>query len=127
MKTNTYGRAAVEAAKNAAHGSPVDAWERSVQRLFPDQPASQKKGCPKGAFLGLCEEGMVADVPRGKYTRSKSNKAYALRAIQLLKAGAKPQSARELWSEIMNGEAKTYNNQCDVVLALWDEQLIAHK
>ena len=34
----------------------------------------------RGAFLGLCEEGLVKGIPAGKYSASKDNKQYAVRA-----------------------------------------------
>jgi hypothetical protein len=49
--------------------------------------SAQKKGCPRGAFLGLCEEGLVKGIPAGNYTTSKDNKAYAVRAAELLITG----------------------------------------
>jgi hypothetical protein len=54
--------------------SPVDAWEAAVARVFPSSESSRKKSCPKGAFQGLCEEGMVAGVNPGNYTRSLKTK-----------------------------------------------------
>jgi len=39
------------------------------------------KGCPRGAFLELCEAGMIKGIASGKYTRSKRNKEYAIDAV----------------------------------------------
>lgn len=38
------------------------------------ESTSQRKGCPKGVYLGLCEEGLVKGIPKGKYTKSKKIK-----------------------------------------------------
>jgi hypothetical protein len=54
-----------------------------MEKLYPTSPTSRKKDCPRGAFLGLCEEGLVKGIPAGKYTASKDNKAYAVRAAAL--------------------------------------------
>ena len=64
-------------------------WRRSI----PTSVSAQKKGCPRGAFLGLCEDGLVKGIPAGNYTVSKDNKAYAVRAAELLiegKQGTRP-------------------------------------
>lgn len=45
----------------------------------------KKKGCPRNAFLGLYEEGLVKGIPSGNYTRSKKNKEYAIKAVKILK------------------------------------------
>jgi hypothetical protein len=45
----------------------------------------KKKGCPKGTFLGLCEEGLVKGIPKGNYTKSVKNKKYAIKAVTVLK------------------------------------------
>ncbi|MED1724504.1 hypothetical protein P4V06_17235 [Brevibacillus parabrevis] len=65
--------------------SPLEAWERASIHIFGAGTASQKKGCPKSAFLGLCEEGFVRGIEPGSYTTSVDNKAYALQAVEWLK------------------------------------------
>ena len=56
---NRYGEAALLAARgsSAAGVDPVVRWESAMQKLYPTSPTARKKGCPRGAFLGLCEEG----------------------------------------------------------------------
>ena len=123
-----YGQTAVQATALVSGGSvqsPTDGWEVAVQRIFPNQEASQKKGCPKNTYLGLCEEGLVKGVPQGDYTRSQDNKRYALEAVQLLRGNSALASDRSLlWKAIMKGENKVENYQMDVVLTLWNEGLI---
>jgi len=78
---NKYGQAAVRAVRLINIGSissPVDAWERATSEIFGKGTSSQKKGCPRGAFLGLCEDGKVLGIPPGKYTSSTKNKSYAI-------------------------------------------------
>lgn len=59
------------------------------------------KGCPKDTFLGLCQCGLIKNVPKGNYTRSKKNLSYALEGVRILKLHPnKFTSSNELWSEI---------------------------
>jgi len=76
--TSKYGIIAVEAASAASNGvQPEIAWQLSAAKMFADSPASEHKGCPKSAFLGLAELGEIAGVKPGKYTKSIDNKRYA--------------------------------------------------
>jgi len=127
---NKYGNAAINATQmfnNDAAKSPQDAWSQSTIELFGANTPAQKKGCPKNAFLGLCEEGLVRGIPKGTYTyRSNSlNKTYAVDAVKLLKVNSELASDRNaLWNEVMEGVKKSQNSQMDVVLALWESGLI---
>ena len=50
-------------------------------KMFGEATTAQIKGCPKNAFLGLCEEGLVVDIEKGYYTErstSHKNKDYAI-------------------------------------------------
>jgi hypothetical protein len=118
-----YGNVALRAAALIEQGeSPPDAWRVAAREVFPGMEPSQKKGCPKGAFLGLCEDGLVLGVPRGRYTQSRDNKAYAITAVAILKGDPSLASrgAAALWGIVMRGREKKPNHQMDVVLALWD-------
>lgn len=123
-----YGEAAIAAVQMVATGRakhPCDAWVAAVKRVFPDSASSQAKGCPRGAFLGLCESGLVKGVPGGSYTRSKLNKQYAINAVQLLHR--RPNlvgDPNQLWQLVFGRAAKVENSQMDVVLALWQRGLI---
>lgn len=123
-----YGQTALLASRLVTEGkskSATDAWEAAAQQVYPNQNAAQKKGCPKGAYLGLCEEGLVQGVPQGDYTRSQANKSYALEAIRLLKEDSEFESdGSKLWKAIMKGANKVENSQMDVVLTLWNAGLI---
>jgi hypothetical protein len=123
-----YGDVAIGATELACGGlQPSEAWEKAARTIFPYSESLQDKGCPRGAFLGLCEDGRVAGVPAGNYTRSRDNKAYALRAVALLIAEPALANAdpKALWERVMNGDPKAYNSQMDVVLALWHRGLLA--
>ncbi|WP_420865668.1 DUF6979 family protein [Dickeya oryzae] len=45
-----------------------------------------KKSCPLSAFLGLCEDGYIKGIPKGKYTKSYKNKKYAVVAADIVLA-----------------------------------------
>jgi len=124
-----YGDAAIKANRFLLTGranSPSQAWSSAVKTIFPQSVSSQKKGCPKTTYLSLCEEGLIKGVPHGKYTRSSKNKCYAIDAVKLLKQEPALASDQELlWAKVIMGERKTPNNQMDVVIALWKENMIA--
>ncbi|GEJ56610.1 DUF6979 family protein [Anaeromyxobacter diazotrophicus] len=121
-----YGEAAVAAVNlvKLERFAPPEAWRRAVARTF-ESVSSQEKGCPQGAFLGLCEEGLVVGVPgapSGTYTRSVKNKQYAVAAVNILRRRASPvlPTPVTLWLEVQGGEWKQPNGQMDVVLGLWN-------
>jgi hypothetical protein len=115
---------AVELLQSYPGLGPVEAWERSTMRLFGNC-SSQNKGCPKGAFLGLCEEGLVKGVKRGQYTKSQKNKEYALRAIKYLRNHFEVESIEitDAWDFVTSGSGLTHNGQMDVVFALKEKGL----
>ncbi|MBM4042148.1 MAG: hypothetical protein FJ290_26935 [Planctomycetes bacterium] len=123
-----YGSAAVLATRLVQDGrlnSPVQAWEQSVRRVFPTSESEQKKGCPRDAYLGLCEEGIVLGVRSGKHTRSVRNKRYALDAYYLILRNPElVNEERRLWDAVTGNCGKAYNQQVDVVLSLWREGLL---
>jgi len=126
---NRYGEAALMATRqgSSANTSPAVRWESALGKLYPTSPIARKKACPRGAFLGLCEEGLVKGIPPGQYTTSKDNKAYAVRAAALLAEGTQSWSRNSLWQAVTNDPEKTHNSQMDVVLALWKNGLIVCK
>jgi hypothetical protein len=121
---NKYGLTALKSAQNYEDSySIVEIWSRSAKEVF-DTKSAQEKGCPKNTFLGLCEEGLVKGIPKGKYTRSEKNKNYALNAVSILKDNPnKVYSPKELWDKLELGDKRS-NSQMDVVLALWEHGLI---
>jgi len=123
-----YGLAAIEAVEliqSKKIEDPVEAWEISTSEIFGVGTSGQCKGCPKGAFLGLVEEGLIKNINAKKCTRSKKNKAYAIKAIDFLKENPdKNYSELMLWDLVIGDEYKKYNQQMDVVLSLWNSGLI---
>ena len=123
---NKYGIAALRAADNiiAKQMEPLDAWQEAVCHVFPGKEASQKKGCPKGAFLGLCEDGFIRGVKPGNYTNSQKNKQYAIDAVDYLRRNKNDSiSPSTLWLKIVKN--KRHNEQMAVVLALVNSGIIA--
>ncbi len=108
---------AVELARET--GNPVEAWKKALTKV-----GAADKGCPRSAFFGLCSEGFVTEIPPGKYTRSKKNKGYAVKAVSILRSNpGRGYTPSELWLEVTGGDVK-HNGQMDVVLALWTEGYI---
>jgi hypothetical protein len=127
---NKYGVVAIKAVELLSmveQSEPLTAWNTAASDVFGEGTWAQRKGCPKNAFLGLCEEGLIRGVPKGNYTyRSDSlNKAYAVEAVELLRVNPELANDRNgLWEEVMKGVKKSQNSQMDVVLALWNNDLI---
>ncbi|MGE4528705.1 MAG: hypothetical protein AB7D00_10095 [Rhodospirillaceae bacterium] len=122
-----FGRAALRAVEliKKCDIKPPEAWDLAISEMTP-QKSVREKGCPRSAFLGLCEEGLVICVekkPRGTYTKSVLNKQHAIDAIHYLIH--RPDSCNEpnkIWKEIAGN--KKHNSQMDVVCSLWKFGLI---
>ncbi len=125
-KGKSFGEVALECVKKCISENSVpssEIWfEIAKIKGFSDSMA--KKGCPKSAFLGLCEEGLVIGIQPGNYTTSRKNKSYAIEAVKILKKdNSLCNKPEELWGKIP-GTPTTYNHQMDVVCTLWNENLI---
>ena len=127
---NRYGEAALMAVRMETYGkalTPADRWEDAVKKLYPTTPAGQKKGGPRGAFLGLCEAGLVKGIAAGfaapATSQGNRNKAYAVKAVDLLRAGSH-KTVSQLWMGVTDGDVVEHASQMDVVLALWKNGLI---
>lgn len=123
-----YGEAAILAVQLLKEGSapdPRDAWALATKKIFPTSTDLQNKGCPKGAFLGLCNEGMIEGVPPGKYSNPTKNGKYATDAIDVLRKNKYLSSQPSLlWKKVV-GNTKTENHQMDVVVGLWEADCIS--
>ncbi len=123
---NKYSTAAIKAVNflnNHKAVSPEIAWEMATQELFRKGSPAQEKGCPKCAFLGLCEDGYIVGVPIGKYLRKQNsvNKDYAIQALNRIKAEPPGEfTPIKLWKRVVEGSGKHHDYQMDVVLALWE-------
>ena len=114
---NKYAQTALKAHTYIEKGiSAEEAWEKASCEYFKKGAASQVKGCPKCAFLGFFSK-------NEKITESK-NAQYAKKALKVLQTDPKRRyTAKELWVAIGN-ENKSYNQQMDVVLILWEKGII---
>jgi hypothetical protein len=114
------------AARQAAAGgnTPAGSWESAMERMYPTSPIARKKGSPRAAFLGLCEEGLVKGIPAGQYAASRENKGFAVRAAALLSEGTQRWSTSTLWRAVTDNPEKEHNGQLDVVMALWKNDLL---
>jgi hypothetical protein len=128
-----YGTTAVRAVERMQRGVPADAaWKSVADELFPDAPDARCKSCPREAFLGLCEAGLVQGVARKSRMEpvESPNRKYAVTAIRLLEAdpdlarGSKIGLWRRVMAELGEDPGKKHNQQIDVVLSLWEAGLI---
>lgn len=128
-----YGRIAIKAVKlfvNKKSKSPLEAWKEAAIEKTTSQ-SSQKKSCPKNAFLGLCEVGKIKKISGESDTATTPavNKNYAIKAVEILRNDSTLCTKEtELWKKVMKElgkkTSKSQNNQMDVVIALWDKGLI---
>ena len=105
-----------------------EAWRLAAEITFPHSKDSQTKSCPKSSFLGLCSMGKVKGIKESDYTKSEDNKLYALTALDILAANRNQHFApTELLRAVLkklNIKTKTHNSQMNVLLALWENDLI---
>ena len=122
-----YRQVAVLAAQSIREGvvaDPAEAWLKGAKKVFPSSSALQSKVCPKGAFLGLCIQGMIDGIPPGDYSKPSKNGEYAIAAVEILKGNPFLTSQPELLLNKAVGNTKTENGQMDVVIGLWEASLI---
>ena len=119
-----YRDAAVYAVELILAGEgPLEAWEKATKKFFPSSTNLRDKGCPKGAFLGLCNEGLIRGIPAGNYARSTKNGGYAVKAVEILKQNRFLVSQLDmLWKKI--APTISHNHQLEVVVGLWEAKLI---
>ena len=114
---NKYSLIAIRAFEFIEMGlSAEQAWEKASCEIYEKGSPSQKKGCPRNAFLGL-----TSKKPQSK---NGKNVLYARRAHEILQNNLnKSFTPNELWAMVID-KPKTHNSQMNVVLALWDKKLI---
>jgi hypothetical protein len=124
-----YGQAAIDAVSRLNTNSlvtPRDAWNQATIEIFGKGTSSQLKGCPRSAFLGLCEEGYIKGVAPGNYhLKSTKNKEYGIKAVALIKKDPSlVHDVNQLWDKVVEGEGKAHNSQMDIVVTLWNNRLL---
>lgn len=103
---------------------PEVAWKQAARKVFPAGKALQDKGCPKGAFLGLCRAGLVQGIEEHPTGPSNKNGEYAGAAVGVLKKNPFLCSQPGLLWKKVAGSSKTANHQMDVVIGLWQARRI---
>ncbi len=126
-KYNQAAIKAVELIHQDISYSPIKAWEIATAEVFGEGTWGAKKGCPKNAFLGLCEEGYVKGVSAGIYNSRKDskNKGYVIKAVSIIKKNPDLlNDKKELWNQVTEGNRISHNYQLDVLEALWKRDYI---
>lgn len=122
-----YGLVAVVAVRRIQElgEDPISAWQVAAAEIITESKSARDKGCPRGAFLGLCEEGLVKGVPAGSYTKSRWNKKYALRTYSILNRDfSLAGDVNSLWEEVVADRPIGHNGQADVVVELYNNDLL---
>ena len=125
-----YGEAAILATRFVTSGvvpCPRAGWDRAIAELS-NSDSSRKKGCPRNAFLGLCEAGRIVGINARKYGVRSPNKngQYALAAHQILESTPNlSNNPKALWAKA--APLKKENHQMEVVIALWNKGLLQNR
>jgi hypothetical protein len=105
---------------------PPEAWDSAARTLLSYSTSMMRKHCPRSAYLGLCEEGLVKGARKEHWTDSVDNKRYAVDAVRYLRKSPswidKPKTC--LWREVTQPRTIRHNDQIDVVFGLWEKDLI---
>ncbi len=136
---NTYAEITVEALKELKkhHGSITaqnvkDVWINTAVKLGKSDSIT-KKGCPKGAFLGILLSGKVKNINVDKYslnTRDIKNKnaVYGKEIIKLLQNKTFTVNDKsKIWNYICEniiGKSIKHNGQVDVAFAFYENGYI---
>lgn len=122
-----YREVAVKAANLLQSGEvphPVAAWDKAAAIVFAHSTSLQDKGCPKSAFLGLCNEGMIRGLPPSGYAKPGKNGEYAVTAVNILRSNRFLATQPDLlWTKVA-GRTKSSNSQMEVVIGLWEANCI---
>ena len=127
-----FGQVAVKATyllNSAKVSDPREAWDSATRTLLSYSTSMMRKHCPRSAYLGLCEEGLVKGAPREHWLTSDVNKLYAVRAVQELRIDERwlKKPMMHLWRQVSRSQTKVANSQIDVVFALWQNGLITQE
>ena len=121
---NRYGEAALLAARQTDPADPAARWQAAMRQLYATSPVAQRKSGPRGAFLGLCEQGLVKGIPAGKYSATPEHKVYAVAAARMLLEAKQSWSITSLWKAATGRADMPHTGQLDVVMALWKNGLL---
>lgn len=122
-----FGQAAILAVnlfRKETACSPKDAWNKAISRISQSE-SSRNKGCPRDTFLGICSVGEIPGIPPGNYSNSEKNATYGIDAIRFLRIDPSLKNdLKGLWRKVIEGKNISHNGQMDVVIALWQMNLI---
>jgi Family of unknown function (DUF6979) len=108
--------------------SPANAWDKALTERYPDPSQlknARQHSCPKGAFLGLFEDGYLTKISRGRYTISVKSKGYAVKAAKkLLHDCSLAARKKELTAQVYG--KRSPNDEVNVVLALLEHHRLQH-
>jgi len=139
-----YGEIAIRAATKLRRRTvwtyAADEWDdatRSEDLRSSYARSSLDKKCPRGAFIGLCQAGLIEGVKGDEGDNSSIaklglNGGYAVEAVKRLRSDPiflqQKNGKRLLWGEITNSDPDNpepvRNGQLDVVFDLWKRGLI---
>lgn len=127
---NKYAKVAIEVAEELQNLRKEEQEEINLGDLWKEKckknefkEASIKKGCPRLTFIGLCENNLIKGIEIKNSNKESLNKNYAVEAVKILKNNNRHYTSKELWEEIGNKDKK-HNRQMDIVLALWEKEVI---
>ncbi len=125
--SDKFGHNAVKAVELLHQGivkSPREAWKKAGYEILKKK-VYVEKGCPKSAFLGLCEEGLVKGVPAEMYTSSTKNKKYTIDGYNaLIKNPSLRHDIKSFWDYVKPNETISHNYQLDVLVHLYENGLL---
>ena len=127
---NKYAKVAIEVVKELQNLGKEEQKKINLRDLWKEKceenefkEASIKKVCPRLAFIGLCENNLIKGIEIKNSNKESLNKNYAVEAVKILKNNNRHYTSKELWEEIGNKDKK-HNRQMDIVLALWEKEMI---
>lgn len=104
---NKYAKIAIEVAEELQSMEKEKQKEINLGDLWKEKckenefkEASIKKGCPRLAFIGLCENNLIKGIEIKNSNKESLNKNYAVEAIKVLKKNKKNYTSKELWKEM---------------------------
>lgn len=117
-----YTDAAITTAKRCQGSNRPDIkaeWRKVIKEL-----KAYDEGCPRSAFIGLCEEGMIKGIEAGSYGLRKlnKNKAYAIAAANLVLSGHDT-DPKAIWQKVTKTDIRAHD-QVGIVIALHDNSLL---
>ncbi|CRY55648.1 Uncharacterised protein [Yersinia intermedia] len=94
-------------------------WQSVIREL-----KAYDEACPRSAFIGLCEEGLVKGIPAGSYglRENNKNKGYAVAAANLILSGHELDH-KVIWRKVTDSNIVPHD-QVNIVIALHNAQFL---